>query len=305
MNEGLKWRWFIEWSNPYEGHLRAVKNMIYQGRSRYQEIEIIEFYGLGKSLIIDGLTQSSLHDEYIYHEALVHPAMILHGSPEKILVIGGGEGAVLREVLRYECVKVVQMVDLDEEVIEISRKYLPELSSGSFEDPRVKLTIEDGRSFIKDKSDEYDVIILDLVDPIKNSPSVFLYTIDFYKMVRRALKKDGVMVTQATSPSSTLNVYAVIYNTIRKTFRYTAPYSIYLKSFDDIWGFVIASDQLNPGSLSPEDVDNRIAGHIDNPLKFYDGQTHIRMFAQPKNIRERLVLEKRVSTDKDPIILPT
>ena len=303
MDKELRWRWFIEWDTRYDGHLRAIKKVIYQGRSRYQEIEIIEFHELGKALIIDGLTQSSIYDEHIYHEALVHPAMILHDSPEKILIIGGGEGATLREVLKYRSVKEVHMVDLDDEVIKVSKKYLPEMNKGSFDDPRLKLIIDDGRKFIEDKVDEYDVIILDLVDPIKNTQAVFLYTIEFYEKIRKSLKENGVIVTQATSPSSTLNVYSVIYNTIKHIFRFSRPYSIYMKSFDDLWGFVIASDKLDIGKLSLEDINKRIKDRVFHPLRFYDGETHIWMFTLPKNIREKLFSEDKISTDKEPISL--
>ena len=304
MNIESMWRWFIEWDTRYDGHLRAIKKVLYQGRSRYQEIEVIEFHDLGKALIIDGLTQSSMYDEHIYHEALVHPAMILHGSPEKILIIGGGEGATLREVLKHRSVKEVHMVDLDEEVIKLSKKYLPEMSSGSFDDPRVKLIIDDGRKFIEDKVDEYDVIILDLVDPIKNTQAVFLYTVEFYEKIKKSLRENGVIVTQATSPSSTPDVYSVIYNTIRHVFRFSRPYSIYMKSFDDLWGFVVASDKLDIGKLSPEDINKRIKDCVFQPLRFYDRETHIWMFTLPKNIREKLSSGNKISTDKEPVSLP-
>ncbi len=304
MGEGLWWRWFIEWGTPRDAHMHAVKRVIYQGRSKYQEIEVIEFYELGKGLILDGKTQSTLYDEYVYHEALVHPAMIAHGSPRKVLVVGGGEGATLREVLRYKTVEEAHMVDLDEQVIEVARRYMPEFHQGSFDDPRAKLFIQDGRKFVSEREAEYDVIILDLVDPMEGGPASLLYTQEFYSLVKKALKPGGVVVTQATSPTFSLYAYAIIRNTLATVFRNSAPYMTHVRSFDGLWGFVVASDRVNPAELAPEEVDRRIATLIGEDLKFYDGKTHLWMFTLPKHIRRGLEEERRIATDSQPVFMP-
>ncbi|MFN4220523.1 MAG: spermidine synthase, partial [bacterium] len=131
----LQWLWYYEYHSTYEVHAHAVKNVIIRTRSKYQQIDIIESYNTGKILILNSEPQSTQVDEHIYHETLVHPAMIYHPNPKNVLIIGGGEGATLREVLKYKSVEKVIMVDIDEELNKIAREYLKEWHQNSFSDP--------------------------------------------------------------------------------------------------------------------------------------------------------------------------
>jgi len=130
--------WFMEFNTPFSWHVRGIRKVLYSGTTKYQRVAVVEFEDLGKALILDGKTQSTLYDEFIYHESLVHPAMITHPNPRKVLILGGGEGATAREVLKHRSVEEVVMVDIDEDVIKISKEYLPEMNQGVFENPKLK-----------------------------------------------------------------------------------------------------------------------------------------------------------------------
>lgn len=300
----LRWNWLIEWSTPASAHMHAIKRVIHHTRSKYQDIMIVEYEELGKALILDGKTQSTLYDEYVYHEALVHPAMVLHGNPKRVLILGGGEGATAREVLRFKTVDRVVMVDIDDVVIDVVKKYLPEMHSGALDDSRLELVIGDGYRYVMESKDQYDVIIADLADPIEAGPAYKLYTKEFYERISGILAPGGVFVTQATSPTQTTMTHAVIYNTIKNVFRYAAPYHVYIKSFDGVWGFVVASNEKDPAVLSPETVDSRLAELVNGSNRFYDGMSHLHMFTILRNIRLEMEQYNEVATLDRPVFMP-
>jgi len=297
-----EWVWHIEWQTPYEFHGHAISRVIAEQKSPYQRALLVEFYRFGKALILDGKIQSTIADEFIYHEALVHPLLLSLNNPENILILGGGEGATLREVLKHKTVRKATMVDIDPVVIDFAKKYLQEWHQGAFDNPKAKLIIEDGSKFVKETKEIYDAVIIDLTDPIKDSPSQLLYTKEFYEEVKRITK--GGIVTQATSPSFSLEVFSVIYNTLKQVFKKVSAGIVYVPSFDGLWGFVYASDNTNPAELSKEEVNKRINERIEGKLRFYDGETHVTMFNIPKYIREVLENEKRVSTRNNPVAVP-
>ena len=301
------WNWYVEWEFPDSGHLFEIKNIIAKAKSKYQTVEIMELAHVGKALVLDGKIQSSTLDEHVYHESLVQPAMLLHGSPRRVLILGGGEGATAREVLRFKTVEKVIMVDIDEVVIEMAKKYLPEWHQGAFEDPRLHLIIEDGYKYVieaRKRGEKFDVIIADLADPTEGGPAYKLYTKEFYEHIKDLLDDEGVFVTQATSLSYYSTVHAVIRNTLATVFKYVASYSVFIKAFDDEWSFVIASDSKDPKSLTPEYVERRISELVKGENRFYDGESHIRMFALPKYVRDILNKEKRIATLENPVFLP-
>lgn len=170
-----------------------IEKEIFSGKSKFQKIEIFQTKEFGRVLALDGLIQLSTKDEFVYHEMLVHPAMFYHSNPKKILIIGGGDGGVLREIVKHP-VKEIYLVDLDKKVIEVSKKYLPSVSKGAFNDKRLKIFIEDALKFIKKYNDFFDVIIDDLTDP--TGPSRALWTTKFYRDASRALKENGVAAFQ-------------------------------------------------------------------------------------------------------------
>jgi len=300
----LPWRLFVEWISPGEACFRSVEKVLVSSKTRFQEIDVVELAGLGKALVIDGKLQSALYDEHWYHEALVHPPMLAHPNPTRVLIIGGGEGATLREVLKHRSVKEVVMVDVDEEMIKIAQEHLVEWHQGAFNDSRVKIVIEDGRRFVENTANAtYDVVILDLVDPTEGGPAAHLYTREFYQEIYRILTNDGVMVTQATSPILMPKVYATIYKTVSSVFPSTTPYITYVKSYNGIWGFVMASKK-NLTIPSANEIDKMIRERICGELRFYDGQTHQWMFNLPKPIRKIIEEMGEIATDTNPPYTP-
>ncbi|RLF06232.1 MAG: spermidine synthase [Thermoprotei archaeon] len=299
-----KWRWIVEQQTDTTAVIHTVKKYLYSGRSKYQDIDVIETEDYGTCLILDGKVQSSTVDEFIYHEALVHPIMITHSSPETILVIGGGEGATIREVLKHNVVKKVVMVDLDEEVVQVSKKYIPQLSAGAFDDKRLTLIFGDGRAYLEKTNEKYDVIIIDVTDPLREGPSYLLYTKQFYELVRKALKPDGMMVTQATSTFYSKKSYTVIYNTLKHVFPIVRAYSAWVPSYNSLWGFVLASLKYDPLSLNEEDVKNKLSQRGVTNLKFYSPEYHKPLFALPLYIQRALEEEKDIATDENPTFMP-
>ncbi|MEN2999121.1 MAG: polyamine aminopropyltransferase [Acidilobaceae archaeon] len=294
--------WIIEWDTPTYGHLKGVKRVLYKGRSRYQEIELVESHDFGKLLLLDGKSQSSEHDEFVYHEALVHPAMVLHPRPRRVLILGGGEGATLREVLKHRSVEEAIMVDIDEEVVRVSRELWGELSAGAFEDRRAKVVIGDALEYIAGSPGKFDVIIADLSDPLEAGPSYKLYTLETYRRIGELLD-GGVFVTQAASPSNTPQTHAIIYNTVRSAFKFAAYYHAFMNSFSGLWGFVIASNELDPRGLTAGLAARRLAER-GIATRFYDATSHLNMFSVPKHLREFIEGERRISTLSSPAYMP-
>lgn len=298
----LGWHWLIEWQSPYEFHGHLIDKVLAEEKSSYQHIMLVEFKRFGKGLIIDGKVQSTLYDEHIYHELLVHPLLLSLDNPSNILILGGGEGATLREVLKHRSVKRVTMVDIDEKVINFAKKYLHEWHQGAFEDNRTKLVIGDGYKFVEETNEKYDAIILDLTDPIKDSTSYKLYTKEFYEKLKRILNDNGGIATQATSPSFSLEVYVTIYNTVKEVFKHASASYTYMASFDGLWGFVYGG--VSPESLSKDEIDERIRQRIAGKLRYYDGYSHQISFSLPKYIRQEFERINRISTEKEPIYVP-
>ncbi len=300
-----RWFWFVEWTSDSEAVFRAAKKLVAYEKTPFQEVAVIDSFVLNKTLVIDGKVQSSLFDEYIYHESLVHPAMISHGNPKRVLVLGGGEGATLREVLKYKTVREAVMVDIDEKVVSFAKKHLGEWHRGAFDDERARLVIMDGRKFVEnslERGEKYDVIILDLVDPLEGGPALKLYTKEFYEKIKGLLGEGGVMVTQATSHSFYPRVFATIYHTIRHVFGHARTYSTCIRSFNGDWDFVIGYLGEDPAKLGSEDVDERLLNLIGNTnsLRFYDGITHARLMRPPKNVRDLLKRYTSIATDDNP-----
>lgn len=281
-----------------------LEEVLYEGETQYQSVRVVRLTSLGVCLVLDGKIQSSEKDEFIYHEALVHPAMITHPGPEKVFIAGGGEGATLREVLAHRTVKRAVMAEIDGEVTALSRKYLPGLSRGAFKDKRTELHHTDARDFLAKSKEKYDVIVIDLPDPIEEGPAYRLFTREFYRIVLDRLTEDGLISVQAGSASLTelLNLTAVN-NTLRSVFPIIITGVVTIPTYGGPWGLCYASRKLDPSRLSAGEVDKRIAARSLKGLKFYDGLTHRGMFSLPLYLREALARQRRIITDKNPLYL--
>ncbi|TET40610.1 MAG: polyamine aminopropyltransferase [Dehalococcoidia bacterium] len=297
-----KHKWFHDYISPDITMLHSIKEVAYSWRTEFQSVDIIDTGSFGICLVLDGKIQSSEKDEFIYHEALVHPVMLTHPNPGKVFIAGGGEGATLREVLAHRAVNKAVMVDIDREVVDVCRRFLPSFHQNSFDDPRAELHFADARKYLEESVDKFDVIIIDLADPLAQGPSRLLYTQEFYQVVKQRLQGDGIMAVQAEPAGLTdLQNFAAIASTLESVFPIVRPYQAHIPSFAGLWGFISASQSLNPTKLTAEEIDARISARVSKELKSYDGLTHQAMFALPKHIRHQVATTRKVITDKEPI----
>ncbi|MCS7385429.1 MAG: polyamine aminopropyltransferase [archaeon GB-1867-005] len=260
--------------------IAKIKQVIATKKSKYQRIEIVELEEFGRALILDGLIQSTEADEAYYHESLVHPAMTLHPNPKKVLIIGGGEGATLREVLKHNTVEKAVMVDIDEEVIEMCRKHLVSMHQGAFDNPKSKLIITDGLKYIEQTSEKYDVIILDLTDPYASKIASQLYTEQFYKRISAKLKGDGIMVTQAGNSFFYQEEYFEALKSIKAVFPIVREYNVWIPSFAYACNFILASKKHDPNKLTQNEVNIRLKKRSVT-TKFFNGKTYMAMLNMP------------------------
>ena len=296
-------KYVMEWMSRSLAILYGIDEIIYSGKTKYQLVDIVKTRDYGLALILDGLLQSAEIDEYVYHESLVHPVMISHPNPKKVLIVGGGEGATAREVERYDMVEEIEMVDLDGELIELVKKYLPWSREG-FNDPRLKLTIMEGREYLSKQPDgKYDIIIMDATDPTEFSPAIKLYTREFHQFAFKKLKDDGILVTQSSSPAHTLKLTLSILKTIESIFPKSCLYSVYVKSFASIWSFSVGSKGPQPSSLTPEEVDRRLRERNVTGLRFYSGEIHRALFSLTEALLRNWKTEPQILTDEKPLTL--
>jgi spermidine synthase (EC 2.5.1.16)/spermine synthase (EC 2.5.1.22) len=233
----------IEPASKYLKLLFKVNTVLAASRSPYQEIVFAEIDGFGRSLLLDKYIQSTERDEHFYHELLVQPAMLLHPNPEKVLILGGGEGATLREVLKHSTVKEAVMVDIDSIVVELSKKYLEHMHQGSFHDPRARVIIMDGKEYVKNAPSSYfDVVIMDLTDPYGSDIAKPLYSPEFFSEIKRVMKSDGVIATQAGSSYFFPEEYKYVLNSVSENFKHVAEYWFWVPSFGLNVNFIVGSD---------------------------------------------------------------
>ena len=293
--------WFKERFTPHESHSHQMKRTIIQTRTKFQNAILADSHSFGRCLILDGEMQSAQLDEFIFHECLVQPAMALHPRPKEVLILGGGEGGTVREVLRHPGVERVTMVDIDGEVVDFCRHYLKEWHKGALAHPKTRLMIQDAHKFVLETDEKFDVIIADLPTPIEGGPAYQLYTVEFYRKMVKRLRPGGIFVTQAGSGNLLqLHFHAVLANTLGKIFNVVRPYYAFVPSFDVPWAFLICSQKADPLPLAAKEVDKRL-GPEKNNLRFYDGEAHIGLFHVPKYIRAALKREKQVVSEKKPV----
>ena len=190
--------WFSEISDMWPGMALSIEieRVLFSKKTLFQQIDLFQTKSHGKMLVLDGIIQLTEADEFAYHEMMAHVPLFAHPDPKSVLVIGGGDGGVLREVGRHSCIESIDFCEIDEEIIKLSKKFLPRIACG-FNDPRISIHIEDGSQFIKRKKNSYDVIIVDSSDPI--GPAEKLFEKAFYQGLRNALRENGIIATQGES----------------------------------------------------------------------------------------------------------
>lgn len=254
--------WFEERFSPYEIHRHKLKKVITRKKTKFQDIVIADTYSFGKCLILDGELQSAQADEKIYHEMLVHPPLgFCRRAVSNVLILGGGEGATLREVLRWRTVRRVTMVDIDRETVEFCKRYLKEWHRNSFSDSRSAVVYEDAFNFVKKSPVKWDVIIMDLPCPLRGGPAYKLYSIEFLRIIKKHLLSDGVLCSQAGSASMVDSAFHyALYSTVGKVFRNPLSYQIFIPSFDVPWAFLVTSRHLNSSGTAWSKIRKNVKG---------------------------------------------
>ena len=296
---GLK---YLEHFTSGLSFIYGIRRLIFAGHTQFQQVEIVDTDLFGRVLFLDGKIQSAEVDEYIFHESLVHPAMLTHGTPRSVLVIGGGEGATLREVLRYQTVQRAVMVDIDGELVDLCKKHLETWHQGAFDDPRSELVIEDARKYIFEGTERFDVIVSDLTEPVEGGPSTLLFTQEFYEKVRDRLDPEkGVLVVQSGTSAPVYSEFlASIVKTLKQVFRTVRPYWSYVFSFQMPWAYVIASNHLDPLEVPVDELESRMKAQALGPMRYYNPRLHHAMFVLPNYLLEHLETKGRVLTDENP-----
>ena len=297
-------QWFSDQITPGMIQQYRIDKVLYSGKSKYQAVQFVEMSGLGRCLILDGKIQSSELDEFIYHESLVHVPMLANANPKKVLIAGGGEGATTREVLVHKSVKKVVMVDLDGEVVKMCRKLLPSYHQGSFDDKRLELIHDDAWKYIERMKEKFDVIVLDLPEPIDAGPAYKLSTVEFYEMVKSRLNKGGTVSLQSGASAWGNHLcFTAMINTLKQVFPIVRPYDAFIPSYGGTWGFAFASVDVKPVAASR--VDALIKARISKPLRSFDAVSYRRLFALPKHMRKAIADEKTVITVDNPYLIYT
>ena len=266
------WAFFVKSSRQFE-----------KFKSPHQAIEVHETAQFGKLFRLDGHFMTSEKDEFFYHENLVHLPAITHPRPTRALVVGGGDGGSAEELLKHPSIKSVTVCEIDLAVVDISRKYLQAVHRGAFDDPRLTLKIEDGFAFVRNATDRYDLIVLDLTDA--GGPSEALYTQEFYRACAARLSPTGAMTLHVASPIAHPERVRASLASLRGVFAIVTPYLTSVPLYGGMWMMACCSASLDPKGMSILDVDRRIAQRGIRNLQYYNGDMHRAALAFPNFVR--------------------
>lgn len=293
--------WIDEYITPWDIYTHGVTEILAHQKTSYQEMYIVKTGAFGKGLILDGKWQSSTADEFIYHEALVHPALIARQNPQTALVLGGGEGATIREILRWRSIQKTTMIDIDGEVVAACKQHLPEMHQNAFADPRVELIIADALEVLDATTETWDVIISDLSDPIASGPSFALFTKEYFAKLKRVLNPGGYVMVQA-GPISPPEVpdHARLVNTLKAVFNNVASLSAPTPSYGRSWGFALCSDEPIELQPQPESVDRLLKEQTTGGYRFIDGITLLGIMQTPLYVRQAIAAETKIYTLDEP-----
>ncbi len=255
-----------------------VRATCYEGQSEFQQITVLDTVPFGRMLVLDGATMASEVEEYVYHEMLVHVPMQAHPDPKRVLIIGGGDGGALRRVLEYPLEKAT-MVEIDGEVVRVSREFLPAIAGDAFDNPHGELIIGDGVRYLRETSEHFDVILVDSTDPI--GPAVDLFNDAFYQHARRALGDCGLIVTQSGSPLVMLDELQTAVACMRRVFPIVKTYLCSIPLYPGVlWSFTAASTSLDPAAVDPAVVAARLRAN-GSRTGWYTPDIHRAAFALP------------------------
>lgn len=256
-----------------------VTRTLHHEQTEYQELTIVETPQWGRLLVLDGFFQTNDVDEFVYHEMGAHVPLFTHADPKRVLVVGGGDGGMVREIAKHPGVEHIDLVEIDGRVIETSRQYFPRIAAALDGNPKVHVHVDDGIKWVKDREAEYDVIIIDSSEPV--GPGIGLFTPEFYASVYRALTGDGVMVAQSESPWTNADVIKLAFRGIGKSFPITRLYTCAVPTYPTgLWSFTLGSKKYDP--LTAE-VDQRFGNMA---TRYYTPSLHYAAFQLPRFVAE-------------------
>ena len=260
-----------------------IKEVLFSQQSQFQKVEILDSDStLGKILTLDDLMMTTEGDEYFYHEMISHIPMNSHKNPKSVLVIGGGDGGKVREVLKHDTVEKVVLCEIDGMVIDVCKKYLPTIA-GKLDDPRVEILVEDAIEYIKNKENEFDIVLIDSTDPM--GPGEGLFTEEFYTNVKKSLKKGGIVAAQSESPVVNKEEIKKMYSLLKKVFPITSTYTSPVPTYPGgYWAWAFCSEEVEPLSY----IDERRCEAVTKTCKIYNKEYHKARFALPNFLKKLL-----------------
>ena len=271
--------WYTEYQTDNLGITCKIKKTLHTEKSDYQDIAIIETNEFGKMLVLDGTVQTTDRDEFVYHEMITHVPLFTHKNPKKALVIGGGDGGSIREILKHPSIEKAVLVDIDGRVIEVARQHFPQISC-KLDDERAEVRVEDGIKFIQNHRNEFDVIMIDSTDPV--GPAEGLFAKEFYQSIWKALKDDGVFVAQTESPFLHQDLIKKVYDDVSSIFEIANVYTCVVPTYPSgFWSFTIGSKKYNPEQVD----DNRF---LEIETKYFTKEIYKASFAIPKFLKDKL-----------------
>lgn len=272
--------WYTEKQTPNVGITCKISETLHTEQTKFQDMAVINTEQFGRMLVLDGMVMTTIKDEFVYHEMISHVALNTHPNPENVLVIGGGDGGAIREVIKNPKVKKATLVEIDGRVIEVSKQYLPEIAIALEGNPKVEVLVDDGIAHIKNKKAAYDVILVDSTEPI--GPAEGLFALEFYRNISEALKEDGIMVAQTESPFFNDDLIRRVFKDISSVFPITKLYLASIPTYPSgLWSFTMGSKRWDP-----EEVDESKIPEIST--KYYTPEIHKSIFRLPKFVRDLL-----------------
>jgi spermidine synthase len=269
--------WFTEKQTDNFGITAKVTETLVTEQTSFQDLAIVDTVEFGRMLTLDGMVMTTVKDEFVYHEMVAHPVLFTHPNPRHVLVVGGGDGGVIREVLKHPSVEKAVLVDIDGKVIEYSKRFLPEIA-GSLDDPRVEVIVNDGYMHIHEHKNEYDVVMVDSTEPV--GPAVQLFERGFYAAIHAALKEDGIFVAQTDNPWFKADLIRQVQQDVSEIFPITRLYIANIPTYPSgLWTFTMGSKTYDPLQVD----ETRIA---DIPTKYYTPQLHKAAFVLPRFVDE-------------------
>lgn len=297
--------WISETHTPNDIYQHGINRIIHFERTEYQDMLIADVGAYGRALFLDGCLQTSEGDEAFYHEAITHPACLSIGaSLSSVLILGGGDGGTAREVLRWSSVERIVIVEIDRAVVDASRKHLPALSKGAFDNPRVEVIYDDAHNYLKECDEQFDVIICDLTDPIENGPSAALFAIEFFKTLQKHLKEQGAICLQSGTMSLSENDVnlARIFATLKKVFEHVNVMQVFAPKYGTPLALTLATN-IKLQLPSAEKIDALFREKLSGENHVLDGRAVHGLFAIPKCVSDALCRRQELLTNENRIKL--